>query len=130
MRNELGVTHILTASIRGSRDNLRVNARLIDSATGTEIWEDAGVEFAQPALRLDPLNYRAPYLNILGTNYLHAGRYREAIDAFERNQRWGGPNAASIRILAGAAPFHRGDGRFQYCSRRRSGLDPTHPAPR
>lgn len=54
---------------------------------------EAGIEPARHALRLDPLNVRAPYLNILGTIYLHAGRYEESLDALVRNQRLGGPDS-------------------------------------
>jgi len=50
-----------------------------------------GIEYANRALRLDPLHARTPYLNIIGLlNYL-AGYYDEALKALLRNQERGGP---------------------------------------
>jgi len=52
---------------------------------------ERGIEFANRALRLDPLHVRTPYLNIIGLlNYL-AGNYDEALKALLRNQERGGP---------------------------------------
>lgn len=38
MRNSLGVTHVLEGSARTLGDELRLSVRLIETATGTEIW--------------------------------------------------------------------------------------------
>lgn len=52
---------------------------------------EGGIEYANRALRLDPLNVRTPYLNIIGLlNYL-AGNYDKALHALLRNQERGGP---------------------------------------
>jgi TolB-like protein len=52
---------------------------------------ERGIEYSNRALRLDPLNVRTPYLNIIGLlNYL-AGHYDEALKALLRNQERGGP---------------------------------------
>ena len=37
----LGATHLVTGSLRSSGDRLRVNVRLADSATGTEVWAES-----------------------------------------------------------------------------------------
>jgi tetratricopeptide (TPR) repeat protein len=44
------------------------------------------------ALRLSPQYVAGPYLNALARACLVAGRYQEAIDAYERNDAHGGPN--------------------------------------
>jgi TolB-like protein/Tfp pilus assembly protein PilF len=59
---------------------------------------ERGIEFARRAVRLDPLNVRAPYLNILGTIYLHAGRFEEALAALRRNLERGGPTTPGGEI--------------------------------
>ena len=38
---ELGVSYLLTGSLRRSGDTLRVNARMIDSSSGTNVWAKA-----------------------------------------------------------------------------------------
>ncbi|MBA3576608.1 MAG: TIR domain-containing protein [Sphingomonas sp.] len=40
VRKALGVTHILEGSARTSGDDLRMNVRLIDAATGRQIWTE------------------------------------------------------------------------------------------
>ena len=62
---------------------------------------EGGMEYANRALRLDPLNVRTPYLNIIGLlNYL-AGHYDEALKALLRNQERGGPiGPGQMRFLA------------------------------
>ena len=47
------------------------------------------------ALRLDPQYVEGPYLNLLGRALFIAGRYKECIEAFERNIARGGPSARS-----------------------------------
>ena len=48
------------------------------------------------ALRLDPQYMRGPYLNALGRACFMAGRYEEAIEAYERNKSNGGPIAVPM----------------------------------
>ena len=67
---------------------------------------EAGLEFARHALRLDPFNVRAPYLNILGTLYYHVGRYDEALEVLMRNVERGGPNS-TWSVLRQAAVYYR-----------------------
>jgi adenylate cyclase len=46
------------------------------------------------ALRLDPHFVDGPYLNMLGSGSFIAGRYEDAIEAYERNTAHGGPTGA------------------------------------
>ena len=52
---------------------------------------EGGIHFAHRALRLDPLNSRSPYLNIIGLINFLAGNYQEALSSLLRNQERGGP---------------------------------------
>jgi TolB-like protein len=62
---------------------------------------DGGIPYVERALRLDPLNSRSPYLNILGTISYLAGDYQKAKNSFLRNRERGGPGGAgSARFLA------------------------------
>ena len=65
-----------------------------------------GIAFAERALRLDPLNLRAPFYNILGTIYLHAGRFEEAVAAFQHNLSRSGPNTPASQMSMAAALYH------------------------
>lgn len=58
----------------------------------------SGISYAQRALRLDPLQVRTPYLNILGVVQFHAGGFEYAIDAFQRNIDRGGPINLITRV--------------------------------
>jgi len=49
------------------------------------------IEFGRKAVRLDPASIRTPFRNILATVFVHAGRYREAVDLFRENARRGNP---------------------------------------
>ena len=40
IRESLGVTHLLEGSTRSAGDQLRVNVRLIDTADGSQLWEE------------------------------------------------------------------------------------------
>lgn len=40
LRKQLGVTHLLEGSARSAGDQLRVNVRLIDTADGSQIWQE------------------------------------------------------------------------------------------
>lgn len=66
---------------------------------------ERGINFAQRAIRLDPLNTRAPYLNILGTIFFHAGRYEEALAALLRNVERGGPNSPGSMLRRAAVYY-------------------------
>jgi TolB-like protein/Flp pilus assembly protein TadD len=68
-----------------------------------------GIAYATTALRLDPLNARTPYLNILGTINLQAGNYEEALSAFARSRDRGGPMGPGIHYLVAAAYAGIGD---------------------
>jgi TolB-like protein/Flp pilus assembly protein TadD len=68
-----------------------------------------GIEFARRSLRLDPLSPRTPYLNILGMAHFHAGEYREALAAMQRNIDRGGPFGAHIQAYVTAAYAQLGD---------------------
>jgi adenylate cyclase len=67
-----------------------------------------GIDYAKRALRLDPLAPRTPYLNILGMANFHAGKYAEALDAFQRNIARGGPFGAHIQCYLTATYAHLG----------------------
>jgi adenylate cyclase len=70
---------------------------------------ESGLAFAHRALRLDPLSERAPYLNILGTIYLHAGQPEEALDALQRSARRGGPSSARATLTRASLQLMLGD---------------------
>jgi len=62
---------------------------------------EGGIQFASRALRLDPLNARTPYLNILGLIQYLAGHYDEALSILKRNQERGGPvGPGQLQFLA------------------------------
>ncbi|MDH4018796.1 MAG: hypothetical protein OEU84_04275 [Xanthomonadales bacterium] len=62
---------------------------------------ESGMHFANRALRLDPLNARTPYLNILGLIQFLSGRYDEALSSLLRNQERGGPiGPGQLQFLA------------------------------
>ncbi len=69
---------------------------------------DKGIGYATRALRLDPLDPRTPYLNILGMANFHAGHYADALDAFQRNIDRGGPFGAHIQCYVTATYAHLG----------------------
>jgi len=62
-----------------------------------------GIAYAETALRLDPLNARTPYLNILGVINLQAGNYETALRAFLKNQEQDGPLGSGIHNFIAAA---------------------------
>ncbi len=70
---------------------------------------DEGIAYVETALRLDPLNVRTPYLNILGVINFQAGNYETALRAFLRNQERGGPLGPGIHNFVAAAYFALGD---------------------
>lgn len=70
---------------------------------------DEGINFAETALRLDPLNARTPYLNILGVINLQAGHYQTALRAFQNNLDRSGPLGPGIHYFLAAAYIAVGD---------------------
>ena len=68
-----------------------------------------GISFAETAIRLDPLNARTPYLNILGVINFQAGNYELALQAFKKNQERGGPLGPGIQNFVAAAQFALGE---------------------
>jgi len=57
---------------------------------------EEGIPFAERAIRLDPVFPRTPFRNILGIINFHAGKYQEALDAFQRNLDLGGPRSPGL----------------------------------
>ncbi len=53
----------------------------------------------QEALRLDPLESRMPYLNLLGIAYYAAGDYSNAVALIEQNYRRGGPRGPHMELF-------------------------------
>ena len=70
---------------------------------------EEGITFAETALRLDPLNARTPYLNILGVINLQAGHYQTALRAFQNNLDRSGPLGPGIHYFLAAAYIAVGD---------------------
>lgn len=70
---------------------------------------DEGISYAETALRLDPLNVRTPYLNILGVINLQAGHYQTALRAFQNNVDRNGPLGPGIHYFIAAAYIAVGD---------------------
>jgi adenylate cyclase len=69
---------------------------------------DESCEAAQVVLRLDPRNINGPYLHMLGRACFIAGRYEEAIKAFQHNEDRGGPMTAEIQAIWASALGHIG----------------------
>lgn len=72
-------------------------------------YPDEGIAYVETALRLDPLNARTPYLNILGVINLQAGHYETALRAFLRSQERGGPLGPNIHNFIAATYAGLGD---------------------
>jgi len=75
-----------------------------------------GIAYAETALRLDPLNARTPYLNILGVINLQADNYETALQAFSRNRERGGPLGPGIHHFVAAAYAGLGDSAKAYAT--------------
>jgi adenylate cyclase len=75
-----------------------------------------GIAYAETALRLDPLNARTPYLNILGVINLQAGHYETALRAFSRSRERGGPLGPGIHHFVAAAYAGLGDSANAYAT--------------
>jgi len=68
-------------------------------AAGGNLQE--GIKYAKRALKLDPLNARTPYLNIIGVLNYFAGNHEDALEAFLKNQQRGGPSGpGQLQFLA------------------------------
>ena len=72
-------------------------------------YSEEGITFVETALRLDPLNARTPYLNILGVTNFFAGHYEIALQAFLENQERGGPLGPGIQYFVAASYEALGD---------------------
>ena len=75
-----------------------------------------GIAYAETALRLDPLNARTPYLNILGVINLQAGHYGAALQAFSRSRERGGPLGPGIQYFVAATYAGLGDNANAYAT--------------
>jgi adenylate cyclase len=62
-----------------------------------------GIQYAERALRLDPLTVRSPYMNILSYVSFYAGDYQKSLDANHGNRSRGGPFTPNHYALAVAA---------------------------
>jgi len=60
------------------------------------------IEHLTEALRLDPVEPRTPYLNVLGIAHYVAGDYAAAIDVLERNLERGGPTGPHMDVFRAA----------------------------
>lgn len=62
---------------------------------------NGGIPFVERALRLDPMNPRTPYMNILGVLHYLAGDFTAARDYMLRSRERGGPDGpGQMRFLA------------------------------
>ena len=55
------------------------------------------------ALRLDPIEPRTAYLNIMGMAYVNLEQYDRAIEVYERNMQRGGPDNSNKELFRAAA---------------------------
>lgn len=69
----------------------------------------SAIRFAERAVRLDPLDPRTPFRNILGVAHLHAGNYELAIRSFSENNRLKGPKSAGHKANMAASYAGLGD---------------------
>lgn len=67
--------------------------------------EDDSLQLIQQAIRLDPLNRRAPYWNILGVVHFHRQEYKQALTAFLENSRRSGPFGPHMKAYLAATYF-------------------------
>jgi tetratricopeptide (TPR) repeat protein len=63
----------------------------------------------QEALRLDPMESRMPYLNVLGIAYYGAEDYSSALGIMEDNYERGGPKGPHMDVFIAAAMTHLGE---------------------
>jgi TolB-like protein len=94
------------------RSRLAVEARPSDSLA--QAWHglilhysgnsEAAIEPLKTAIRLNPVDPRVPFLNMLATVYFQVGDYAMALETLERNIRRGGPGGP--HMLAYIAATH------------------------
>jgi adenylate cyclase len=70
---------------------------------------EKGITFVEKSLRLDSLNTRTPYLNILGVANFFAGHYESALQAFKKSRERGGPLGPGIHNFVAASYAALGD---------------------
>ncbi len=72
-----------------------------------------GIQSLQKAMRLDPVNARVPFLNMLGLAYFHAGDYAAALASFQRNIERGGPIGPHMLVYIAATHAALGDAQME-----------------
>ncbi len=68
-----------------------------------------GIELLETAIRLDPVNPRVPFFNMLGVAKYHAGDYAGALDALNLNIARSGPFGAHMLVYVAATQRALGD---------------------
>ena len=68
-----------------------------------------GIQYAEHALRLDPLTVRSPFMNILGYVSFYAGDYQKTLDAYLGNRLRGGPFTPNQHAFLVASHFGLGN---------------------
>lgn len=68
-----------------------------------------GVRPLLTATRLDPINSRTPYLNMLAIAYFHSGDIKSAIETIMKNLENGGPHGPHMAAYIIAGYFHLGE---------------------
>jgi tetratricopeptide (TPR) repeat protein len=61
------------------------------------------IPYFEEALRLDPIEPRAPYLNLLGIAYLATGKPERTVALLDRNVERGGPNDIHLGVYRALA---------------------------
>ncbi|MCZ6830986.1 MAG: hypothetical protein O7F73_15635, partial [Gammaproteobacteria bacterium] len=69
---------------------------------------EEGIAHLQEALRLDPLESRTPYLNVIGIGYYVAGDYSKALRTIEYNYEKGGPRGPHMDVFLAASSAQLG----------------------
>jgi tetratricopeptide (TPR) repeat protein len=67
-----------------------------------------GISHLQEAMRLDPLESRTPYLNVMGIAYYAAGDYSKALRTIEYNYEKGGPRGPHMDVFLAASSAQLG----------------------
>jgi tetratricopeptide (TPR) repeat protein len=109
------------AALGRSQESVRAARRAVELQPGDAdshawlarslMWAGEGEEACdetQTALRLDPQYVEGPYYNLLARVSFIAGRYEDAIAAYEQNDARGGPQSAERFIIWAAAYGHLG----------------------
>ena len=61
------------------------------------------IDHLHEALRLDPLEFRMPYRNLLGLAHYTSGDYEKALSTIEANYQGGGPQGPHMDIFRAAS---------------------------